>query len=289
VLRSLASWVALGALLSAVGAARAQLPPADTTPGTPAWIVNRFFDHAGFPDRARYFTAELAARAAAARTPGESNPAGAAGMPRLLQGDSARAVYATAMHYGLDTRMTMDWYTFLIREDGHWKLDGVRRFSVPLIQYILVDSTDAKHARGELLDSLVPVRERMRLGAQPDSVLQSYLLAHEAAFRELAERFVARPDLRVATVDGEGVPDTAKTSEVRPAVTALAVAMRSLLIGAVLRYDDRPGCVFLKIGGNRADNVGFVYAPPACVLPPIMPSFIYVEAMAPRWYVYRTA
>jgi hypothetical protein len=288
VLRSLACWVALGTLLNAVGAASAQLPPADTTPGTPAWIVSRFFDHTGFPDRARYFTAELATRAAGARTPGESNPAGAAGMPRLLQRDSARAVYATAMRYGVDTRRTVDWYTFLIREDGHWKLDGVRRFSVPLIQYILVDSMDAKQGRGDLLDSLIPVRERMRLGAQPDSVLQSYLLVHEPAFRELAERFEARPDLRVATADGEGVPDSARTSELRPEVTALALAMRSLLIGAVLRYDDRPGCVFLKIGGNGSDYVGFVYAPPACVLPPITPAFIYVEAMAPRWYVYRT-
>jgi hypothetical protein len=127
----------------------------------------------------------------------------------------------------------------------------------------------------------------MRLGAQPDSVLQSYLLAHEPAFRELAERFAARRELIVATVDGATVPDSARTSEQRAEVAALALAMRSLLIGALLRYDDRPGCVFLKIGGNGSDHVGFVYAPPACVLPPITPAFIYVETMAPRWYVYR--
>jgi hypothetical protein len=158
-----------------------------------------------------------------------------------------------------------------------------------LIQYILVDSMDAKQARGELPDSLVPVRERMRLGAQPDSVLQVYMREHEPALRVLAERFAARREFIMASVDGESAPAGAGTPEQRAEVAGLVPAMRSLLVGALQRHEERPGCVFLKVGGSGSDHVGFIYAPPGCVLPPITPAFIYVEAVTPGWYVYRTA
>ena len=280
--------LALVGTFAAVSTTDAQLAPNDTAPGTPGWVVEMFVARPSFPDRERHLIAPLARQAAGFPTPGARLPPGATAVTRVLQRDSARAVYATSIRTGPRAADAQDVYTYLVLEDGRWKVAALRSLAIPEIQYVLVDSMDAKRHRGELPDSLVPVLDRMRLGAQPDSALRAYVREHESDLRKLAERFTARRDIVAASVDGEAVPSRTDTADARIDVADLVPAMRRLLIGAVMRYEEHPQCIVLKIGGSGSHQVGFIYAPSTCQPPPMTPDqYIYVEAAAPHWYVYK--
>ena len=67
----------------------------------------------------------------------------------------------------------------------------------------------------------------------------------------------------------------------------LAQQLRALRLGAAIRkYRDCEGCVVLVIGGEGANQVGYLHAPPGAACPKMSPqSFIYVEAIASGWYL----
>jgi hypothetical protein len=276
--------LALGGLLpGASGCARAQEPARASESGSPAWVVEMFYARPTFPLKAKHITGEYAANYADAPTMGSRLPPTVAVTSRPLLMEPDRAAFATSLR---DASHAEDWYTFLRREGGVWKIEAVRTLALPPIHYMLLDSMEAKRARGELPDSLVPMAETMRLAAQPDSALKAHLLAHQADFRALAERFAASAGIEAVAADGAVSPAGAMPEAERRAVMA---GLRALRLGAVFRLGDVPRCIFLKIGGAGDNQVGYIHAPPVCTPPPLSPGgYIYVEPVAPGWFVYKT-
>lgn len=245
----------------------------------PESVVEMFYAREHFPEKRRHLTQEMAIHLADAPTIGSQLPPGVAVNSRALHLDSARAIYSTTLRH---SRHTEDWYTYLLREDNIWKIAAIRSLAFPQPHFVLLDTMQAQAARRELSDSLLPVMQRLQLAVQSDSALGAYLREHESALRSLAELFAARPGLEAVSVDGHVGPAGVTVPD------RLIARMRRLRIGALLRDPGYPACVFLKIGGAGSSQVGYIYAPAGCTPPAMSPAdFIYVEAVAPNWYVYK--
>lgn len=251
--------------------------------GTPEWVVEMFYARPEFPDKARHITGEFASGYANAPTMGSRLPRTVAVTSRALREARDSAVYATSLREG---QHSQDWYTFLRREHGVWKIESVRTLSLPPVHHLLLDSLERRHARGTLADSLRYTMEVMRLAVRSDSALKRHLLANESSLRALAVRFAAMRELNAASASGESSPPGAVGESER---RGLMSELRSARLGAVMRFEDRPHCVFLKIGGSTDNTVGFLHAPPGCAAPPLSAfDFIYIEAVAPGWFLYKT-
>jgi hypothetical protein len=241
--------VLLVALLGATAPASAQQPAAGSAP----WVVQRYFvDHA-FPHRAAYLTSELAEHPEAPSV-GSGLPVGAHAAYRVLTMDSTHAVYAVTLS---DSTHSEDLYAFLYPAGPHWQLGEIRALALPGLFYRLLDSLRKTPV---LPDSMRNAYDEMQLTVASDSALKSYFTAHRAALEQLARA-------------GSGEPDHG------PGVIARRLPADS----------EHPGCVFLVIGGMTDNSVGYLFAPPACTVPAMSPGeFIYVDQLAPHWYLYKT-
>jgi hypothetical protein len=279
-MRGLRAAALLLALPCACEAQRAQAP-ASPGPASPAWVVEQFYARRTFPELARHITGEYAANYADAATMGARLPPSVVVTSRPLLAEGDRAVFATALR---DPAHAEDWYTYLRRENGVWKIEAVRTLALPPFIYMLLDSLDAERARGPLPDSLVSLAETIRLSTRPDSALKMYLAEHESALLALASRFEAVRALTAITVDG-----TATGSAAAAERRELTAGLRALRLTALSRRPQVPGCIFLTIDGVTDNEVGFIHAPPGCTPPPLSPhEYIYVERVAPGWYLYKT-
>ena len=252
-------------------------------PRSPLWVATMFYGAPAFPDLARFITGEHAQHHADAGTVGDGLPASVVVTSRVLQADSARAIVATALR---DSARAVDFYTYLVWSESRWKISAVRRLALPGFFETLVDSLRAQRARGMLADSLRPRFERMELTAQSDSVLRAHLLAHRGSLEAIARQLLSQPGLLAVHEDGRVQPDSALRGA---PLLAMTRAMRDAAIGVVEREELHPGCVFLTVGGILDNRVGFLYAPAGCTPPDMDPSeYIYVERVAPGWYVFKT-
>jgi hypothetical protein len=261
--------------VAAAGPCAAQGGSAEKT-GSPEWLVQRFLARDSFPDRARYYTGEMKSYA---REPtlGSTLPGAVRVSFRALERGPGEAVFAAHLNDGTHAQ---DWYLYLVRGGEVWKLQAVRTLMLPPLFYTMLDSTAAGP---DAPDSLAARVQEMRLMASSDSALKEYFAAHAREMDALAALIASKPSLRLATGDGRVEPAGAGVGEIRH-------ALRALHIGAASRDDvEAPGCVLLTIGGIADNEVGYVHAPPGCKVPQMSPErFIYVERVAPGWYLYKT-
>jgi hypothetical protein len=70
---------------------------------------------------------------------------------------------------------------------------------------------------------------------------------------------------------------------------SLTGAMHALDIGAALRNLSALQCVRYKVGGAEQATIGFMHFRSTCPLPTMgSDNVIYMERVAPDWYLYRT-
>lgn len=245
---------------------------------SPAWVVERFYSPGPFPEIARHITGEFAAQYRDAPSMGERVPQSVRVTSRALHRDDRRAVYATSLQ---DSAHAEDWYTYLVRDDGTWKIEAVRSLALPPFFYMLRDSLRATPAPA---DSLARLLRNMDLVLQPDSALRRYLLRHQAALDSLAELFDRQRDLRIVRSDGSAEPAS------KLGVTAaIARLLQTLDLNAVMREAEAPQCVFVSVGGILDNAVGFLRARAGCMVPEMTPhEYIYVERVSSHWYLYKT-
>ena len=263
--------LALVALLIA-GACRAQ-SAAPTAAGSPEWVVEQFYARPSFPDRGKHVMGELAGEQAAMPTIGQQLSPAARVSSHAVQRDSASAVFATAVR---DTNGAMDFYTYLRRRDGAWKIYAIRTLALPGLFYM---ARDELRKTRPLPDSLARELRNIELTAQTDSALKAYFLAHRAAFDEIANAFAAT-GLHLVTSDAAGKD---------PRLSPIAAKLRALDLNAVERDDEIGSCVLVNVGGMTDNSVGFLGTSAECSAPEMDPThYIYVEPLAPGWYIYKT-
>ena len=268
-----------GAWVGSVGAQSKGAPSAAETQAISA-LVHGFFADSVLADRGNVLTARFNKLLDTTPIPGAILPHGTRLAIREISRDSAQAVFETET--GPEKRFA-DWYTYLVRDSGKWKIDNLRVFELPPVHYLILDSLEAKKS---LPDSVAFVRDRMRLSASSNAVLKAHFAAHKAALLKLASNFESH-----ATVSGLDESGTTIPANGLPAgVTKLLTAqMHALDIGAALRKLDAPQCVRYKIGGVDETTVGFMHFGASCAKPVMgTEDVMYIERVAPDWYVYRT-
>lgn len=258
----------------------AQLPAGAAAPSDSAlWVVQRFFDRDGFPARARHYTGEMLRHYRDAPTLGSGLAPTVRVTYRPLQRSQQRAAFAATLR---DSARAFDWYLYLVREADGWKLSAVRSLAMPAEFHVLLDSLTAT---ARLPDSLSRLRDRMRLATRSDSALAAHLRASAARFDSLASLLRAAPTVELVGHNGRVEPESARDT-ISPRTMAL---LRALDLSSAYRSPDYPGCLFLGIVAVTDNELGYLYAPPACREPPIDPElFIYVERVSGPWYVYKT-
>lgn len=259
--------------------ARAQAPESDTT--SAAWVVRQFYASRSFPGLAAHITGEYRANYPGAPTMGSRLPPGVVVTSRPLLADTQRAVFATALR---DTAKAEDWYTYLRREQGVWKIEAVRTLVLPPLVYMLLDSLQAARKTVTLGELEARLMENLRLTAQSDSALKAYLIEHQPAFLAIARHFEAIPG-------ADGISEEGKIRGRAPEAgrRQLAAELRALHLTGVMRLPSAPRCIFILIGGMTDNEVGYIYAPEGCAPPALSPGdYIYVERVAPGWYIYKT-
>jgi len=243
-------------------------------------IVHHFFVDSVLPDRGSVLTPRFDKLMDTTPPPGAILPRGGRVVVREISRDSANAVYETET--GPETRFA-DWYTYLVRDDGKWKIDNLRVFELPPVHYLILDSLEVKK---NLPDSVAFVRDRMRLSASSNAALKAYFAAHKAAILKLASMFESHSSITGFDESGATIPANKLPEADRKALSA---AMHALDIGAALRKLDSPQCVRYKIGGVDETTVGYMHFGASCAKPVVgREDVMYMERVAPDWYVYRT-
>ena len=267
------------AFASVAGAQGKSATPSAETESLGA-VVHHFFIDSVLPDRSGMLTARFDKLMDTTPPPGAILPRGGRVVIREISRDSANAVFETET--GPATRFA-DWYTYLVRDAGKWKIDNLRVFELPPAHYLILDSLEVKK---NLPDSIAFVRDRMRLSASSNATLKAHFAAHKAAMLKLASMFESHAAITGFDESGATIPANAL-----PGLDgkALSAAMHALDIGAALRKLDAPQCVRYKIGGVDETTVGYMHFGASCTKPAVgREDVMYMERVAPDWYVYRT-
>ncbi len=252
--------------------------------GSPEWIVDRFFAQKEFPELAVYSTGEFAELYKDSPTLGSILPPSVTVRTRVLERETDSAIYGVTI---TDGNLTKEWYAYLRSDAGVFKLEAIRTLalSARFVETLLAAEKSA--VAGKLAEPGWQELERFHLIIASDAELKSRFLAQQALFEALEREFVALPSLEAVSLDGDVAPVGGAKEE---QIVALVGELRALRLGAAIRkFRDCEGCVILKIGGDGENQVGYLYAPAGARVPKMSPrSFIYLEPIAPGWYLFKT-
>lgn len=269
-------WAAVLAACLTTAPLAAQTTPTPPPANDPAWLVKRYFvDHA-FPGEGAYLVGEMAAQDVG-RSVGSLLPPGFRASYRRLMNDGTRAVYAVLV---VGQGQFTDSYAYLEKDSTGWKIAAVRALKLPRE---FLNALRVLRQQHNLPDSVHATFLNMQLLAAPDTSLKLIFLEHKQAFETLVSEYRAQGEDGVS-VSPSGRPTSSRTFG--PVERRLA----SLHLTSVYRERTLPGCVFVVIGNEGTSAVGYLYDAGGCHVPEMSPDhFIYVERIAPRWWVYKTS
>lgn len=270
--------------LATASAVPPEPPAAALAAGSPEWIVDRFFVQKEFPELERYATGEFAELYKSSPTLGSIVPASVTVAVRALERDAAHAIFNVSM---TDSNVSKEWYAYLRSEGGAFKLEAIRTLTLGARFFETLVAAEKGAVAGRLNELGVQELDRSHLTIASDAELKAHFTTQKPLFEALAKDFAALSSIDVVNFDGKVAPEGGATAE---QAVGLAQQLRSLRLGAAIRrYRDCEGCVVLVIGGDGENQVGYFQAPPGARVPKMSPqSFIYVEAIASGWYLFKT-
>lgn len=232
--------------------------PQQFSAGSPEWLVDMFFSKSSFPDKANYFTGEMMEESDQKTIGEELNGLGAV-LFHQIKATNSTCVFAVEVE---TDNKTINFYSYLIKDNNYWKITAVRRFLLPSFIYTVRDSLlDIDELSAS--DSVFLLS--LKLFTASDQELKNYLGSNLEKFQNLISLFI--------------------NNEKDKADIALASA------GCNAIYTDKkyPGCVFIQILTFENIEAGFIQAADAVLLPQIsFQDYIYIEEVSPGWFVFRT-
>ena len=186
-----------------------------------------------------------------------------------------------------DSNASKEWYAYLRSEGGAFKLEAIRTLTLGARFFETLVAAEKGALAGRLNELGVQELDRSHLTIASDAELKAHFTSQKPLFEALAKDFAALSSIDVVNFDGKVAPEGGATAE---QAVGLAQQLRALQLGAAIRkYRDCEGCVVLVIGGDGANQVGYLHAAPGVREPKMSPqSFFYVEAITPGWYLFKT-
>lgn len=246
--------------------ARTAVPPSSS----PLWVADQYYVASSFPDEGAHATGEFAQRFAVHPSLGSllAPTASVTLRPVLERGDSA-IVAATVTEP--DRKRVAEWYTYLVRDAGAWKIYAVRTVRFDAAYYALLDSL----MRGTRAPDMPGQDASMRLATESDSAMHAFVAAHASQLDSLVAAYRA-------------VPGAPAIVSVHDSVTAVHRLLTAASASAVFRNASNPACTFVRINGDARREVGAFRADSGCRIPSMSPAgIIYTERVQGGWYIYR--
>jgi len=251
--------------------------------GSPAWIVDHMYAYPDFPEQNKYITGEFARRFGGMPTIGSTlKPGVKVSSPRAIGTTDSTAIYSTAIG---DSGKQIEWYTYLVRDLGQWRVEAVRTLEFPKVFYVMYDSL---RAGKKIPDAPPQMQQIMALSMASDADIQKYFVDHQGAMQAVVDAF------NKTTLPGVDLSDSAAVAARRgsPLPNDREAPVRALLeqagVSTVFHEKHFPNCTFVRIGGIAHTQVGYLYAPAGCKVPNINPlNFIYVAKIRDSWYEYK--
>lgn len=252
--------------------ARTAEPPSTS----PLWVADRYYVASSFPEERAHATGEFAQRFATQPTLGSLlAPSATVALRSVLEHGDSAIVAATVTEP--DRNRTAEWYSYLVRDGGTWKMYAIRTVHFEPEYYALLDSL----ATGKRASAYQGQRESMVLATASDSVLRAFVTSHSAQLDSLADAYRAAPHAP-ATI---AVSDPATVADQGASVHRLLGATNA---SAIFRDAANPGCTFVRINGEGSRQVGAFRADAGCRVPAMSAArLIYVEHVRGDWYLYR--
>jgi len=228
---------------------------AQSTDGSPEWVVESYFSRQDFPDLQKYLAGELARDTVhfGAFLPDDFRVT----YRTLQRHDSSAVIAATARNDSTGT----DFYCFL-KHSERWQIEAIRTLWLPAL---VLDMIDSLEARPVLDDTLSTLLARFKLLLSTDSVLTAFWVDHRTDFESIVDDY--------RNQNKQDVDDR----------------MHKLHLTMVYEDSVYSGCVFIMIGGMIDNEAGYVFTEDESNLPEITSSyFIMIEKIAPHWYLYKT-
>ena len=218
-------------------------------------VVEAFFAPGGIHDKSDMYTGEMLGFTTE-RTMGQYLGPSATKDYRLLSLYDTNAVYAVTVKAN---GKTQDWYAFVRKSNGAWRLEAVRT----LAQTGLINTvaTALRQKRDRSPDEEWKLKNA-DLTLQSDAELRAYLEGNLSKFEALARLIQSRTG------------------------NSAAAAKQLYLTSARARES---GIVEFIIGGILDDTVGYLYVPDGVSPPRLQPDdVIYIERIADHWYIFKT-
>ncbi len=224
---------------------------------SPEWLVDMFFKKTYFPDKELYFIGDMLQDVNYPTIGEELDGRGNVSF-RVIDLNDQNAVYSIDIK---DNKSKVNFYCYLQKVSGNWKIEAVRKFQFPDFIY---SSADSLSRIENLPDSVSSLLGSLELMTGTDENLKTFLSENINDFYNIVSAF--------------------KNNETE----VLKFHMSKLNLDYIFIDDLYPRCIFILPGKFNRIEVGFIYSKNNSALPKITPGrYIYVEEVLLNWYVFR--
>lgn len=257
--------------------------------GSPEWVTRMFFEVSDLRKMKPYLTGECAQYPLDSASTFNQRDSAVTITQTRIAGDSARALFSVFMR---DSSSGTNYYCYLVRTDGKWRLSAIRALALTGIIHLTIQELKKQDS---LPDSLTHLLTNLELVVASDSTLKAHFLRHQSIFSEIADTMLLRlrsdsiPLTERRRLEGGYVERLdhleAYANQLLPSIYAVRVTVESSRV------------VFL-LGGVVDNTVGYMYIPEGIEIPDIWSGYepqsystdmyIYVEEIAPHWYLFKT-
>ncbi|HEY0945167.1 MAG TPA: hypothetical protein VGD81_07855 [Opitutaceae bacterium] len=251
----------------------AQTAPAEAAEGSPEWLIESFFKRKEWPEVRNYYTAEMSRGYGRVPHPGSAywKPDYVITPREFGRTENTRAIaVAVTMK---DGREQTDFYVFLQREAGGWKIARARARTIPpgvLQMTAMTMSSREKPSDAEIWDL-----QRMKSFQLSDAQLKEYFAKQRTELDELARR--------LGRAGATGVIHGAT----RPSGVEKETWQKVRDLGLYYAEVQSKGwieCTLARVGESA---VGFLWVHERAEAPVPTEKLTVVEHLDGPWYLYR--
>lgn len=252
--------------------------------GSCEWIVEQYFIEPEFPDVKKYIAKEEYDYQLSHPTYGEMLKDAIDSnfihiTYRNIHENSETSVYAVALN---SDRMSTDMYCHLHSKEGKWKIHAIRELAMTGIIFAMIKQIESLSS---IPDSMLFDYENAKLVVSSDKELKQYFINNESKFNEIVTLHKQHPSLKKTTsyLYDRKFYDT--DADYNADKTAIKL-MKELFITGISRGIDN---ISFQIGGILKNTVYIMYNFNEQSPPKMSPNDnIYVEKIAPNWYLVKT-
>lgn len=219
-------------------------------------LIKQFFNPNGMDNKPKVYTGEMLEFYVNSPTLGKITPKNLKKEIRLLEKNHKEAIYTVSVS---NSETSIDWYIYLKKVNGDWKLKSIRKLALSGMFFMLLNELKIKDKRTIEEENTY---QNMLLTIKSDQKLKDYLHKNIKELKEIIH--LSKSNITLANKKA-----------------------KSIFFNKVTLLDSN--IIDINIGGILDNSVGYLYIPNNVVPPKINDqNYIYLEKIVKDWYIYKT-